>query len=299
MSSLYLGAAMRLRTLFSLFSISALLLGISGLISPAYATTYSCNNFPTQLCAPITTVSVSLDSKKPLATNSSTTFISTKVTKLNFSINAGPDNAAKSATIQFFDISAGLKFIVWSNADSSCAAGNTIQKECLITLDSEGKKSFYVTLLDAEPGMHFQYKYVGPEAWTSATKSITFSSTGKIPLTPEACASNATQICGPISNLSFKAGVKNVKFSKPDKQGNFKASISPTADLLKFHYKSSSAYAFKYLYVDFFNLTSGLGVLIDTSTNTLGAGCDRNVAGTHGCYIQLLSLIHISEPTRH
>ncbi len=280
---------MRTKTLFSFLTTTAMVLLTSALINPASATTYSCNNFSSQLCAPISTVTVSLDSKKPLTTNSTTTFVSTKVSKLNFTINAGSDNASKTATLQFFDISAGLKFIVRSNSDSACAPGNTIQKECQITLGAEGKKSFYVTLLDAEPGMHFQYKYVGPEAWTSATKSMTFSANGKIPVTSEACASNATQICGPVTNLSFSAGSKKIKISKPDESGNFKANISAASDLLKFNYKSSSDYAFKYLYVDFYNLTSGLSILIDTSSNTLGAGCDRNVAPARGCYIQLSS----------
>jgi hypothetical protein len=280
---------MRIKSLLSFNFTAALILVTSGFTTSASATTYACNNFASQLCAPITTVSMSLDSNKPLATNSATTFIGTKVSKLNFSINAGSDNASKSATLQFFDISAGLKFIVRSNDESACAAGNTIQKECAITLDSDGKKSFYVTLLDAEPGMHFQYKYVGPEAWTSATKSVTFSVKGKVPVMPEACVANTTQIWAPVTNLSFNAGAKHIEISKPDKSGNFKASMPASSDLLEFNYKSSSDYAFKYLYVDFYNLASGLSILIDTSTNVLGAGCDRNVAPARGCYIQLNS----------
>lgn len=260
-----------------------------GLIQPAAATTYGCNNFQNQLCAPISTVSMSLDSEKPLVTNSATTFISTKVSKLNFKISAGADNGSKTATLQFFDISAGLKLIVRSNSKSACAAGNTIQKECAITLGSDGTKSFYVTLLDAEPGMHFQFKYVGPEAWTSATKSVTFSVDGKVPQTSEACIANTNQICGPVSNLSFSASGKKLNISKPDKNGNFKARLSAKNDLLKFTYKSSSAYAFKYVYVDFFNLTGGLNLIVDTSSNTLGAGCDRTVANSRGCYMQLNS----------
>ena len=267
--------------------ISVVLLSFVGLTQPAAATTYSCNNFASQLCAPITTVSLSLDSGKALVTNSSTTFLGKNVTKLNFSINAGVDNASKTATLQFFDISAGMKLLVRSNETSACAAGNTIQKECLITLGADGKNTFYLTLLNAEPGMHFQFKYVGPEAWTSATKSVTYSTDGKVPVTPEACAGNNTQICGPVTNVSFKAKSTKVKISKPDKSGNYKAKLVATNDLLYFTYKSSSAYAFKYIYVDFYNLTSGLGLQVDTSTNALGAGCDRTVAASRGCYMAL------------
>ncbi len=256
---------------------------------PAVATTYSCNNFQNQLCAPISTVSFNSGSGKALASNSTTTFISTKVSKLNFTINAGQDNASKTATLQFFDISAGLKLIVRSNSNSFCAAGNTIQKECAITLGADGTKTFYLTLLDAEPGMHFQFKYVGPEAWTSSTKSVTFSSDGKIPLTPEACVANGAQICGPVSNLTLKAKNKVLKVSKLGKSGNFKSSLDSKIDLLKFTYKSNSAYAFKYIYVDFFNLTGGLSLIVDTSTNSLGSGCDRSVANSRGCYMQLNS----------
>ena len=272
------------------FLFSALVvLVFNGLTTPANATTYACNNFPTQLCAPISTVSLSIDSGKTLVSNSTTTFVSTKITKLNFQIDAGSSNATKAATIQFFDISAGLKLLVRSNATSSCAAGNTIQKECAITLDSDGKKSFYLSLFDVEPGMHFQFKYVGPEAWTSATKSVTFSIGGKIPQTPEACVSNNTQICGPVTNLSFQSSGKLIKTSKPDKNGNFTSKIPANTEILKFTYKSSPAYAFKYFYVDFFNLTSGLNLIVDTSTNTTGAGCDRSVANSRGCYMQLNS----------
>ncbi len=280
---------MRITSRSFLVTLSLLMISLAGLSQPASATTYGCNNFANQLCAPITTVSMAIDSNKALVTNSITTFVSTKVTKLNFTINAGADNASKTATLQFFDISSGLKLIVRSNESSACAAGNTIQKECAITLGSDGKKSFYVTFLDSAAGMHFQFKYVGPEAWTSATKSVTFSSDGKIPLTPEACVSNNAQICAPVSNLSFKAKGAQIKISKPDKAGNFKANLVSTNDLLKFTYKSSSAYAFKYIYVDFFNLASGLNLIVDTSTNTLGAGCDRSVANSRGCYMQLSS----------
>lgn len=277
------------KSIIAFISFCSIVLGLNAPTSPASATTYGCNNATSQLCAPISTVSMSLDSEKALVTNSVTTFVGTNVSRLNFTINAGSDNASKTATLQFFDISAGLKLIVRSNSESTCSAGNTIQKECAITLDSSGKKSFYITLLDAEPGMHFQYKFVGPEAWTSATKSVTFSIKGKLPVTSQACAANATQICAPVTNLSFKSGSKNIEFSKPDKSGNFKASMPATSDLLEFSYKSSSDYAFKYLYVDFFNLAAGLTILIDTSTNKLGAGCDRNVAPARGCYIQLNS----------
>lgn len=280
---------MRLKKYSKFLFITAFFVGSINLMQPAAATTYACNNFANQLCAPITTVSLSLESKKSLVTNSTTTFVSTKVSRLNFTINAGSDNASKTATLQFFDISSGLKLIVRSNGNSACAAGNTIQKECAISLGADGKQSFYVTFLDAEPGMHFQYKYVGPEAWTSATKSVTFSVDGKLPVTPEACAANNVQICAPVTNLSFKAGSTKIKISKPDKNGNFKAQLGATEDLLKFTYNSSSDYAFKYIYVDFFNLTSDLSLIVDTSANKLGAGCDRTVAASRGCYMQLSS----------
>jgi len=269
--------------------ISVSLLSLIGLTQPAEATAYACNNFAAQLCAPITTVSMNIDSDKTLVTNATTTFVSTKVTKLNFTINAGADNANKTATLQFFDISLGLKLIVRANESSACAAGNTIQKECVVTLGVDGKKTFYITLLDSAPGMQFQFKYVGPEAWTSATKSVTFSVGGKLPVTPEACVANNTQICGPVSNLSFKAGSKQIEISKPDKNGNFKTNLVATNDLLKFTYKSSPDYAFKYIYVDFFNLMGGLSLIVDTSANSVGAGCDRTVAASRGCYMKLSS----------
>jgi hypothetical protein len=273
----------------ALFSILTVLLTAVVAQPIQAAPSYGCNNFNSQLCAPISVVSFESDvASSPISTGGEAkAYASTSTSKITFTIDADIANAGKTATLQFFDISAGIKFLVRSNQESACAAGSTIQKECVITLDSNGEASLYVNTINVTAGMQFQYKFVGPEAWTSGTVRTIFTTTGAAPVAPQACVANQSQVCGLISNVSFSDDGGQIATTTPDASGNAKATLAKASDLLLFSYRSESAYAFKYIYVDFHNISSGLTLQVDTSLSSTGAGCDRTVASAKGCYMLL------------
>jgi len=250
----------------------------------------ACASDRSLVCPDVSAVHFTSDAPQSVdqSSSGSTLYSSTSATKLTFTYTSSSVDAGKTLIIQFFDVTAGLKFIIIPNPASSnnCNPQLTIQKQCQISLNSNGNASFNVALFGATEGTGFNYQLLGSTAWTSGAVRVNFTPGGWAPSAPLACAGEKSQVCAPISNLAVHEGSRTLQVSAGE-GGDAGMSVGINSQFLEYAFTSSSAYAFKTVYVDFFDVSQSTSLLVDTSTDKQGAGCDKQVANANGCFIHL------------
>ena len=259
--------------------------------TPAQAdTSYACSGDNTQVCPNVSMVHVQSDvaNAPEQSTSSGTLFAPKRSTQLHFSYSSHSVDSNRLFSLQFFNITPGLKLIVTSTDGSStvCNPQLAIQKSCQTRLDANGNARFSVAVFDAQDGTGFNYQLVGATAWTSNFVRVTFTTSGTAPDAPLSCAAQNSQVCAPVSSVSVKSGNQTVKLVSRS-SGDGSMTIAAGTKFLTYHVTTSSGYAYKTIYVDFFGASPSGLLAIDTSANTQGIGCDKQVAPSNGCFIQL------------
>mgnify|MGYP000606094210 CR=1 FL=1 len=165
--------------------------GPAGFASGFVTTTYTsgggalntpevCSGDSTTICAPITRLQMSANSKNvaivydPTTSNGSTEILP-NTSNINFSFSFPSDYMNKFVFVQFFDIT-NLSLTVPGgviNSSTSCDPQPAVGRGCKIQIDSDGKAAFTINLNNPNLGSSFKYLIAGPNFASNVVTATT------------------------------------------------------------------------------------------------------------------------------
>ena len=126
-------------------------------------------------------------------------------------------------------------------------------------------------------------------ALTAGFASITLSSpaeaAGAAGATPLACSGDITHICAPVTYLKFNDRGSEVPITLVG--ANATATLSSDAKDLGGIFKTSAEYAGKFVHIQFFDISKGMGFTVQAGASGSSTACDPGPASGNGCYLKL------------
>ncbi len=123
-------------------------------------------------------------------------------------------------------------------------------------------------------------------ALTAGLASMTLSSPAEAAgATPLACGGDITHICAPVTYLKFNDRGSEVPITLVG--ANATATLSSDAKDLGGIFKTSAEYAGKFVHIQFFDISKGMGFTVQAGAAGSSTACDPGPASGNGCYIKL------------
>jgi hypothetical protein len=280
---------MKIKSLSNLAAMSVIAITAMAMFtSPASAAGYACFADSSQICAPITAVTFTTNGVHSSVT-SGLASANLAANRFDFTFRSDANSAGKTLTVHFFDITSGmhlLPVIGDSNASTGCAASGATGKNCVIKTNSSGSATFSISILDSAIGKAFSYQIMGPAGFASNAVNVMFTKTGSNVQPAGTCSADRMKLCTAISNVGMTLSGKNVKVTFTS-DGTGTAKVGTSTSLVDFNYSSSSDYAYKWAFIKFLNISSGLTISLDAGDPTLSTACDAQDANFNGCRIRL------------
>lgn len=272
--------------LVKLLVISLATLGISA--TPASAVGYVCAADSSQICAPISALTFTTNGiHSPISSGLASA--NPAATRFNFAFRSDANTSGKYLTVHFFDVTSGmhlLPVIGDPNASTGCAASGATGKNCIIKANSLGSASFSITIMNSSIGKSFSYQIMGPAGFASSAVNVMFTKTGSNSQPAGTCTADRMKVCTPISNVGMTLENKNVKVTYAV-DGTGTATIGTSSSLINFIYSSNTEYAYKWAFIKFLNISSGITISLDSGDPTLSTTCEAQDANFNGCRIRL------------
>jgi len=235
------------------------------------------------ICAPISQVSQTLNDGTPVVVSNGASFLATSATTVKFVFTSSSANSGKNIFLQFFDISQGLTLTL---PTPKCSSAQIPGNGCVTAVDSNGAVTVAVVISGATAGKVFKYQLNGPAGFTSGFVTTTFTSSGGGVSTPEACGGDVTRICAPITRLSATSAGKAIAVAYDEATQDGISTISPDTTSITYNFAFPSDYMNKYVFVQFFDITTLALVIPGGSTNS-STSCDPQPAAGGGCQLQV------------
>jgi len=197
--------------------------------------------------------------------------------------------SGKNLTVTFFDINGPMHLLPTigdSFGSTGCEAAATAEKKCAIRADSQGNATFQIQILNPEVGDSFSYQTMGPAGFASGVVNIMYTTNGANTNPAESCPSDRSKVCPPISRANIKVGEQTIAKTF-DGQGLGTSVIQTGNTITEVHFNSNSDYAYKWVFLKFFNASAGVTVALDSGDATSSRACDAQDAVHGGCRIKL------------
>jgi hypothetical protein len=282
MKLLKIGRKSNTRIIMSLMVLTAIL---SSTVSGARADLKDCSAFlePNQICADISNLAQTLSDGTPVPVSNGSAFLSTSTTSVKFVFTSNSSLGGKSINLQFFDISSGLTLNL---PTSTCSSTQMSGCGVVAKVNGSGSVTIAVSISGAASGKVFKYQLNGANGFASGFVTTTFNSSGGGGNTPEACGIGAATICAPITRLSATSENKTIPITYDAITKDGTANIAPNTTAITYTYTSPTDYASKYVFVQFFDVTT-LSLTVPGGSINSSTSCDPQPALSKGCKIQV------------
>ncbi|NBU31554.1 MAG: hypothetical protein EBS36_00040 [Actinobacteria bacterium] len=235
------------------------------------------------ICAPISQLAMQLSDGTLVATGGGVATLPTTANSLKFVFTSNSANSDKEVFVQFFDISPGLTLVLPAE---KCSSSQLQHSGCVAKLNTNGSVTIPISVSGITAGKVFKYQINGPAGFTSGFVVTTYTSSGTVGATPEACVGDTTTVCAPITRISLTSAGSALPVNYDSVTGDGSSYIDQSTKSINYKFTFPSDYVNKFVFVQFFDIT-GLDLTVPGGSINSTTSCDPQPAASNGCKIMI------------